>query len=134
MVCRAAIRLPTYTCSCQSLTVRIDRCSSTYTLKEGSYLHTYTMSLLRQSTQALRAAASASSSARWMSTSSVLRNAAHSNNAPAPTTTPETQGRDLAAEQLQRHEQAVTADLISSAPGTFTSPNMFPRRSRELAQ
>ncbi|KAJ9476674.1 NADH dehydrogenase [ubiquinone] iron-sulfur protein 4, mitochondrial [Pseudozyma hubeiensis] len=74
------------------------------------------MSLLRQSTQALRAAASASSSARWMSTSSVLRNTAHPNTAPAPAKRTDNQGRDLAAEQLKRHEQAVTADLVSSAP------------------
>lgn len=76
------------------------------------------MSLLRQSTQALRTAASASSSARWMSTSSVLRNTANPNTSPAPAKRTDNQGRDLAAEQVRRHEQAVTADLVSSAPGT----------------
>lgn len=75
------------------------------------------MSLLRQSTQALRAATYASTSARWISTSAVLRNTAHPNTSPAPTTRTDNQGRDLAAEQLQRHERAVTADLVSSAPG-----------------
>lgn len=77
------------------------------------------MSLLRQSTQALRAVASASSSARWMSTSSVIRNTAHPNSSPAPATRTDNQGRDLTAEQLQRHEQAVSAELVSGAPGTF---------------
>ncbi|GAC93339.1 potential mitochondrial Complex I [Pseudozyma hubeiensis SY62] len=51
-----------------------------------------------------------------MSTSSVLRNTANPNTAPAPAKRTDNQGRDLAAEQLKRHEQAVTADLVSSAP------------------
>ncbi|SAM68404.1 probable NADH-ubiquinone oxidoreductase 21 kDa subunit, mitochondrial precursor [Ustilago sp. UG-2017a] len=74
------------------------------------------MSLLRQSTRALRATASASSSARFISTSAIARNTAHPNTSPAPVKRTDNQGRDLAAEQLKRHEQAVTADLVSSAP------------------
>lgn len=79
------------------------------------------MSLLRQSTQAFRAAASASSSARWMSTSVVLRNTAQANTSPAPAKGTENQTRDVTAEQVQRHDQAVTADLVSSAPRTYDS-------------
>ncbi|KAJ1031180.1 hypothetical protein NDA18_002399 [Ustilago nuda] len=74
------------------------------------------MSLQRQSTRALRAATSASSSARSISTSAIARNTAHPNTSPAPVKRTDNQGRDLAAEQLKRHEQAVTADLVSSAP------------------
>lgn len=54
-----------------------------------------------------------------MNTSSVLRNTAQPNTSPAPAQRTDNQGRDLAAEQLKRHEQAVTADLVSSAPGTY---------------
>lgn len=51
----------------------------------------------------------------------MLRNTAHPNTSPAPAKRTDNQGRDLAAEQLKRHEQAVTADLVSSAPGTYYS-------------
>jgi hypothetical protein len=74
------------------------------------------MSLLRQSTQALRVAAATSTSARWISTSAVVRNSAQTS--PAPAKPANSQSRDVAAEQVARHDQAVAADLVSSAPGT----------------
>ncbi|PWZ02505.1 putative NADH-ubiquinone oxidoreductase 21 kDa subunit mitochondrial precursor [Testicularia cyperi] len=72
--------------------------------------------LLRQSTQALRASAQSTSATRWLSTSAILRNTANPNSSQAPVAHSDNKGRDLAAEQLKRQEQAVAADLISDAP------------------
>ncbi|EPQ26235.1 uncharacterized protein PFL1_06170 [Pseudozyma flocculosa PF-1] len=80
------------------------------------------MSLFRHIPVLARAAAAqpAPASLRTLATSSVWRNASSSSSsssAPAPvsSTQPE-QERDLAAEQVARHDQAITADLASSAP------------------
>lgn len=77
------------------------------------------MMLLTRSAQALRATARASSSARWINTSAVLRNAKSPNTSPAPVQRTDNQGRDLPAEQLKRHEQAVSSDIVSGAPGKW---------------
>lgn len=122
--CSAVTAAPKSSYQCRSRHHRNQVLPSIHLLHgRSTHTHTYTlhsMPLLRQSTQAFRAAASASSSARYISTSAIVRSTAHPNTSPAPVKRTDNQGRDLAAEQLKRYEQAVTADLVSSAPGRYT--------------
>lgn len=61
---------------------------------------------------------------RSLHTAAVLSNAA--SRAPAPVPQDSTQQRDLAAEQLQRHDVPVAADQVSSAPCKFASDSFCP--------